>query len=105
MVRDLDRASALEISKIFLDDFGQRVEQLLETLRADNAAEAARQAHALKSSAANCGLRQFSEAMRRLELAGNQQDYDTLQILASTISPLYEESRDALIADRKTYEG
>lgn len=68
-----------EILDLFLEDSNERMRAMTDAVRAKDPEEAARAAHAMKSSSRNVGARALSELCRQIESgARDQQELDDL---------------------------
>ncbi len=99
---ELESQMGREIVASLVDDFAENAQHLIGEIAraraADDGVTWTRAAHSLKSSAANMGLARAFEAARKIEQAGETEDFVTAGPVSDTLPGLVEEAVAALKA-------
>jgi CheY-like chemotaxis protein/HPt (histidine-containing phosphotransfer) domain-containing protein len=89
-----------ELVDIFLHDSQLTIEKLEAALKAGEAEPAKRAAHSLKGSAGNLGGHQLYEMCGQLEQLAREDKLDQVKLLMPEFKQLYQETCEALIAEK-----
>lgn len=86
-----------EIIRLFLELTPKRIENLKRALEERNWHCVSKEAHSLKSSSANLGLKKVTAACRKLEAIENHPDYPMAHAVLSEIEKEYQSASRSLV--------
>ncbi|MBI2516449.1 MAG: Hpt domain-containing protein [Opitutae bacterium] len=85
-----------ELVDIFLQDTPKRIAEIELSLATKNATDLTRAAHSIKGSASNFGALALCDIARRMEQAGKDQTYPTVQTLLPALQTEFTRVKAAL---------
>jgi histidine phosphotransfer protein HptB len=86
----------VEIVDTFIQETGNLIDQLHDTLEVQDAATFGRCAHSIKSSSASLGALDFSQSARQLELMGKAGDLSNAAPLLDGLTTDFHEVKQSL---------
>lgn len=85
-----------ELVDIFLQDTPRRIAEIEVSLATKNAPDLTRAAHSIKGSSSNFGAMNLFDISRRMEQAGKDQAYPTVQALLPALQAEFSRVKEAL---------
>ncbi len=100
---DLGVDAMMRITQVFLGELDRHLSSLVGQEERPALEIIERNAHTLKSSSANCGLKRFATLMASLEMAARDKDRKRVISLLREIESAYMDGRQALIRERERF--